>query len=128
MAFVMDGELFAGVNVILRISSSEPNRRLTIKSAGHALHLMCGDAGYVRLVDLEPHRLAMLPTHPYSITLAKHTGSNADLQLNAIILLLLPPPHVAIGLAWLFWSRSPLRLQLPKWRASHSFCRFCLVR
>jgi hypothetical protein len=42
VAFVMDGKLFAGVNVILRISSLELNGRLTIKSAGHALHLMSG--------------------------------------------------------------------------------------
>jgi hypothetical protein len=33
MAFAVDRKLFAGVNAILRISSSEPNRRLMIKSA-----------------------------------------------------------------------------------------------
>jgi hypothetical protein len=33
MAFVMDRKLFAGVNAILQISSSELNRRLMIKSA-----------------------------------------------------------------------------------------------
>jgi hypothetical protein len=36
--------------------------------------------------------------------------------MEAIILLLLLLPHVAIGLAWLFWLRSP-RLELPKWRS-----------
>jgi hypothetical protein len=54
-------KLFAGVNVILRISSSELKRRLTIKSAGHATYLMSGLGSYQDLARTRWTFLAEIP-------------------------------------------------------------------
>jgi hypothetical protein len=39
----------------------------------------------------------------------------------AIYLFILFTPHIAIGLAWIFWSLSPVRFQPPKWRSIAAF-------
>ena len=40
---------------------------------------------------------------------------------DAIYLSFLFGPHIAIGLAWVFWLLSPVRFQAPKWRSISAF-------
>lgn len=42
-------------------------------------------------------------------------------SLDVILLSLLVVPHLALGIAWVFWVRSPSRWQPPKWRSTLLF-------
>jgi hypothetical protein len=57
--------------------------------------------------------VALLPFQEHCDT----TGGS----MGGILLLFIVAPHVALGFSWVFWGKSPIKFQDPKWRSGLLF-------